>query len=89
MPEIRIDELYCVGCGECIEACPQSGENKERPVWRRGEGNRPQLENVDNCIQCFSCVEICRARAISINGSRRVAEILVGEEIGAKTRNVY
>ncbi len=87
-PEIFIDGNYCVRCGECVEVCPQSGE-REMPVFRGGRGERPAVENPGNCILCFSCAEMCRARAISLDGRRRGNVFATGVEVQSKTRGMF
>ncbi len=88
LPQISIDANYCVRCGECVEICPQSGE-REMPVFRRGKGERPAVENPGNCILCYSCVEMCRARAISLEGRKRGGIFATDQYVQEKTRGVF
>jgi len=62
---IRIDLERCMGCLECMDTCPQSG-NTEFPVYEKGEDGFPRVANHDSCIRCLSCEAGCRAEAISI-----------------------
>lgn len=53
-PVIEAEE--CVGCGICVDACPQ-----EVLVINDGIA---EVENEDNCIACGDCVEECPMGAI-------------------------
>ncbi len=47
----------CIGCGDWAEACPPHViEMKERLPY----------VNLDGCIRCFCCQELCPAIAIDI-----------------------
>ena len=50
----RLDVAGCLGCGRCVEVCPQG-------VIMPG---RPPLFDLDNCIGCFCCAEVCPQGAI-------------------------
>lgn len=52
---INIDKELCTGCRRCSEVCPVDAiEGKE------GE---PQQINVDKCVMCGQCVQICKGYA--------------------------
>ena len=53
-PVINADE--CIGCGICVDACPQ--EVLEVP------GGVAEAVNEDACIACGECVEECPMGAI-------------------------
>lgn len=48
----------CSGCGECSRVCP--------PRAIRMENKRPRVD-LDRCIRCFCCHELCTKRAVKIN----------------------
>lgn len=54
-PVINADK--CIGCGKCIEICPQHTIQMQNGVSRI----IPK-----NCIRCFCCHEMCPAKAIDI-----------------------
>ncbi len=65
--EMRIMRERCVHCGDCLELCPQSGPGNDRSIFSiSGEGADVRVSHVENCIACYTCVEFCRAAAITI-----------------------
>jgi NAD-dependent dihydropyrimidine dehydrogenase PreA subunit len=85
---IEIRETFCRRCGECVEACPQVKE-LERPVLEGGRGEVAQVAHPENCILCYSCVETCRGRAISVEALRRVPLSVPDAEVLRKIRGEY
>jgi Fe-S-cluster-containing hydrogenase component 2 len=69
MPEIRVLKERCVSCGDCVKACPQSGPDKSSPVLELTEGFEVVVLDTEGCICCFTCVEYCRASAITISNA--------------------
>ncbi|MBE6688442.1 MAG: DUF362 domain-containing protein [Ruminococcaceae bacterium] len=52
-----INKKKCVGCGECVQCCPQktiSIVNKKAHI------------NSANCIYCYCCQELCPKKAVDI-----------------------
>jgi NAD-dependent dihydropyrimidine dehydrogenase PreA subunit len=85
---IEIREAFCRRCGECVEACPEARDT-EKPVLKGVRGETARVAFLDNCILCFSCAEVCRARAISIQGVKRVPLAAQDAEVNGKVRGVY
>ena len=58
MYKVEVDEGKCIGCDECIDACPvdvfEMQDEKSVPV------------NAAECIGCESCVEVCEQEAITV-----------------------
>lgn len=54
---IRIDFDKCYGAEECVQVCPAS-------VYEVNEDHKATCENVDECIQCGACEDVCPAEAI-------------------------
>jgi Fe-S-cluster-containing hydrogenase component 2 len=70
--EIRIMRERCVHCGDCLELCPQSGPDDTQSIFSiSGEGADVRVPHVENCISCYTCVEYCRAAAITIAGDSK------------------
>jgi len=58
MVKIEIDEDACVGCGSCVEDCPND-------VYEMDEAkNKTRIIKEEDCIACLSCHEICPAQAM-------------------------
>ena len=57
---IHIDEC-CIGCGECVEVCPNG-------VWAL-IGNKAQAIHPDDCMGCGNCVESCPNDCIKMEGN--------------------
>lgn len=79
--DITRDADRCVSCKECIIVCPQSGEDKIDPVIvpASTEGDPPEINCIDNCIQCMTCWDFCRSRAIIFNKHHRVKRLIEDE----------
>ncbi|MCE5215147.1 MAG: ferredoxin family protein [Methanobacterium sp.] len=58
MVNIVIDEDACVGCGSCVEDCPND-------VYEMDEDkNKTKVVNLEDGMACLSCHEICPAQAM-------------------------
>ncbi len=59
MVKIEIDEDACVGCGSCVDDCPND-------VYEMDEiKNKTKVVKEDDCMACLSCHEICPAEAMA------------------------
>lgn len=69
-PELMFRRTRCVGCGRCIESCPQ-----------RAISPAPQspITNPDRCSQCGVCIEVCPQNAREIAGRLVSADELLAE----------
>ena len=58
MYEVKVDTEKCIGCGECVDICPDDvyelQDEKSVPV------------NPEDCAGCESCIEVCEHEAITI-----------------------
>lgn len=72
--QIAYKESKCIGCGRCIENCPQHA------LSRREDG----AVKVDKskCVNCGKCVQVCWAEAMHLFG-----EDYTVDELYAKVRN--
>lgn len=60
----------CVGCGECVEACPQGALSPGPDAMRR---------NREACTACGVCAQVCPALAHEAVGSKRTVAEVVAE----------
>lgn len=62
MPEVKVDQEKCTGCGSCVDVCPvevfelkeASGDTKSFPV------------NQEECLACRACETQCPENAIEV-----------------------
>jgi heterodisulfide reductase subunit A len=97
-PRYVIDD-NCTGCGECRDVCPIEFPNK----WDMNMGVRQAISvpfdqavplvytiNMDYCIECYKCVDICGARqAINFDQQPEEIELEVGAIIVATGYDIY
>ena len=68
----KIDEPYCTGCMVCIRNCPtlcMSATMMDNPAQQEGRSHRRKIVdtfeiNLNRCILCGICVEVCNFDAI-------------------------
>ncbi len=88
--DITRDADRCVSCKECIIVCPQSGEDKVDPVIvpPSEEGKPPEINCIDNCIQCMTCWDFCRSRAIIFANHHEVKRLIKNELALSKVEKI-
>ncbi|MDM7202964.1 MAG: ferredoxin [Thermodesulfobacteriaceae bacterium] len=59
MATLTIDEELCIGCGTCVEICPE--------VFRLGDDEKAYVYNQEGCnsCNCEEAINSCPVRAIS------------------------
>ena len=68
----QVDEPFCTGCMVCIRNCPtlcMSATMKDNPLKEEGRSHRRKIVdsfeiNLNRCILCGICVEVCNFDAI-------------------------
>jgi L-aspartate semialdehyde sulfurtransferase ferredoxin len=58
MATIKIDENACVGCGSCVEDCPNDVYELDVKI------EKSKVINEEDCMACLSCHEICPSQAM-------------------------
>lgn len=70
-PELMTHDDKCIGCGKCIEACPQQAVKLDAESGRRIDRSR--------CNRCFDCVDACPADALTGIGETLSVEQVLTE----------
>ena len=58
MVKIKVDEGACVGCGSCVEDCPNDVYELD------SEHGKTVVVKEGDCMGCLSCHEICPSQAL-------------------------
>lgn len=61
-PELKWTKRDCIGCRQCEKACKNGAIDFSL--------KREYVIDTDKCIRCFSCVEHCPSKALSIIGHK-------------------
>jgi len=69
--KIKIDEMYCQGCGICINVCPRNIFQISNNRSKRGY-LMPEVVSEENCIECGLCERLCPDMCIDIEKKDRV-----------------
>jgi len=74
-PEVSYNATQCVGCGECVKACP-------RGCHACADG----IHTYDrtNCVRCGNCVGQCHGGALELIGSETTVKDVLAEVIKDK-----
>lgn len=73
-PQIGWRGKKCIGCGACLEACP------EKALSRAEDG--AIVRDTGSCTLCLACVKVCYAQAMHVYGEEYTVD-----EVYAKVRN--
>lgn len=69
---LSLDAAACVGCGACVEVCPQA-------VFAL-DGGLARIAGREYCIECGACARNCPASAIAVKaGVGCAAAIIAGK----------
>ena len=72
--DYTVEEPYCTGCMVCIRECPtqcMSATMEDNPLHAEGKSRRRKIVgefeiNLDRCILCGICVDVCNFDAIEM-----------------------
>ena len=59
MVKIDIDKEKCIGCGACLNSCPQQ-------LYKLNDGKAKLAGDIDKCTLCGACETGCPTGAIHI-----------------------
>ena len=69
-PQVMYDPARCIGCGECVDACP-----RHQHIFR--EGLHGFIRS--GCIGCGKCAKVCCTGALSMAGRLMDVEAVMAE----------
>jgi len=84
-PQPVINVMLCIGCGSCVDSCPETGTLEMA-------GGKAILANPDRCTGHAKCVEVCPTSAITlgIGGVRQTLRVpKVRENFETNIKNVF
>jgi heterodisulfide reductase subunit A len=93
-----VKETACNGCNECVKVCPievpsEFDENlgPRKAIYIPFPQATPLIYTIDinQCIQCYKCVEVCAPRAIDFSQKPLEIELEVGAIILATGYQLY
>ena len=70
------DAELCVGCGTCVEVCPQA-------VLELHDG-RSAVRDRDACIECGACARNCAVGALSVRVGVGCAAAVINGALGRR-----
>jgi pyruvate formate lyase activating enzyme len=59
-PELMTYDEKCIGCGKCLDICPENAVSLDAQTGRKIDRSR--------CSRCFECVDVCPAKALAAVG---------------------
>src|SRR3972149_1067936 len=69
-PEVQFTASRCIGCGECVRACPHGAQEL---------GPEGRVYHRDRCLSCGACVEVCYAEGLQLTGKEMTVEQVAAE----------
>ncbi|MEM2319521.1 MAG: hydrogenase iron-sulfur subunit [Candidatus Bathyarchaeia archaeon] len=93
-----VKEGVCNGCDECVKVCPIEVPNEmdenlgpRKAIYIPFPQAVPMVYNIDinQCIQCYKCVEVCAPKAIDFSQKPVDVELEVGAIILATGYQLY
>ena len=74
---LRLERDKCVGCGLCLEVCPQG-------VLALEDGKAVLLDR-DACMECGACANNCPSGALSVQAGVGCAQAVINSVLGRQT----
>lgn len=74
---IAINSDKCVGCGDCVEVCPQQ-------CYTMGSNGKSVHAFAERCMECGACGLNCNAGAVSVEAGPGCFVYIIKEQIFGK-----
>lgn len=74
---IAINSDKCLGCGDCLEVCPQQ-------CYTMGPNRRSIHAFAERCMECGACSLNCRGGAISVEAGPGCFVYIIKEQVFGK-----
>ena len=71
-PQLTFMHDSCIACGNCIKECTKGA------IFYSETGNKVYTD-LQKCMKCFSCVDVCYTKARVLNGKSITSEALLEE----------
>jgi NAD-dependent dihydropyrimidine dehydrogenase PreA subunit len=68
---LELDQQTCIGCGRCVEVCPQQ-------VFAV-KGKKALMLERDACMECGACALNCPVKAITVDAGVGCASGMINE----------
>lgn len=72
---LNLNEEKCVGCGMCVDVCPQA------VIGMNGVG-RAWIQDRDACMECGACSRNCPTEAFSVQAGVGCAAAVIDSMLG-------
>jgi ferredoxin len=73
---LRLDQEKCIGCGMCLQVCPQA-------VLSQSNG-KVDIANRDACMECGACARNCPVNAFNVKPGVGCATAVLNSKLGRK-----
>lgn len=75
---LALDRALCVGCGVCLDVCPQA-------VLAMAADRRVRIAARDRCMECGACGRNCPTGAVVVRAGVGCAEAVLNKMLGRKS----
>ena len=71
---LSLDEEKCIGCGMCLEVCPQEVLEMN--------GRHARIVDRDGCMECGACAMNCPVSAVTVESGVGCAAAVINQMLG-------
>ena len=71
MEKITVDNILCIKCRDCVEACPENLFFS--PLTPIGEKRKLEfIDPDDKCTRCGLCIDVCPTNALEFKLKKHI-----------------